>query len=112
MIWFGILIAINLQTSFLTPPFGFALFFLRSVAPNSTYTDKITGKRIERVKTTHIYKGALPFVGLQLIVIALLIAFPQLTIGNAGLDEQINVDEIRIEIMDTSDDGWGGDSGW
>lgn len=62
-IWLGVIVAVNLQTSFLTPPFGFALFYLRGVAPNS-------------VTTRQIYEGALPFVVLQLVVIALLIAFP------------------------------------
>ena len=64
-IWLGILIAINLQTSFLTPPFGFALFYLRGVAPNS-------------VKTKDIYLGALPFVGLQLLILVLLFNYPLL----------------------------------
>ena len=62
-LWFGILIAINLQTSFLTPPFGFALFYLRGVAP-------------AEVKTTDIYRGVIPFIFLQLLVLALLVAFP------------------------------------
>lgn len=64
-VWLGVIVAVNLQTSFLTPPFGFALFYLRGVAPDS-------------VSTMTIYKGAVPFVVLQLIVIALLVAFPQL----------------------------------
>ncbi|MDW7565098.1 MAG: TRAP transporter large permease subunit [Nitrosomonadaceae bacterium] len=62
-LWFGILIAINLQTSFLTPPFGFALFYLRGVAP-------------AEVKTTDIYRGVIPFIFLQLLVLTLLVAFP------------------------------------
>ena len=64
-VWLGIMIAINLQTSFLTPPFGFALFYLRSVAPDS-------------VQTTDIYRGALPFVGIQLLALLLLAAWPDL----------------------------------
>lgn len=64
-VWLGVIVAVNLQTSFLTPPFGFALFYLRGVAPDS-------------VSTMTIYKGAVPFVFLQLIVIVLLVAFPQL----------------------------------
>ena len=62
-IWLGIMIAINLQTSFLTPPFGFALFYLRGVAPDS-------------ISTKSIYIGALPFVLIQLIVLILLAYFP------------------------------------
>ncbi len=64
-IWLGVIIAVNLQTSFLTPPFGFSLVYLRSVAPGS-------------VRTTQIYRGAAPFVALQALVIALLIIFPEL----------------------------------
>ena len=64
-LWLGIMIAINLQTSFLTPPFGFALFYLRGVAPPS-------------VKTTQIYYGAIPFVIIQLLMLFILWHFPEL----------------------------------
>ncbi len=64
-IWLGILIAINLQTSFLTPPFGFSLFYLRGVAPAS-------------VATSDIYRGVIPFIGIQLVLMGLLIIFPEL----------------------------------
>ena len=64
-IWFGVLIAMNLQTSFLTPPFGFSLFYLRSVAP-------------KEVTTAHLYRGAVPFIGLQLIMVIALIMYPDL----------------------------------
>ena len=64
-VWLGIMIAINLQTSFLTPPFGFALFYLRGVAP-------------ERVRTMHIYKGVVPFIIIQLIAMALIAYWPRL----------------------------------
>ncbi len=64
-VWLGVIVAVNLQTSFLTPPFGFSLFYLRSVAPPS-------------VSTMQIYRGAVPFVALQIVVIALLIVFPEL----------------------------------
>ena len=62
-IWLGVMMAINLQTSFLTPPFGFALFYLRGVAPKS-------------VPTAAIYRGAIPFIGIQLIGLALVALFP------------------------------------
>ncbi|WP_144820578.1 TRAP transporter large permease [Marinobacter piscensis] len=65
MIWFAILIAMNLQTSFLTPPFGFALFYLKGVAP-------------PQVQTTDIYKGVLPFILLQVLVLAMIVIFPEL----------------------------------
>jgi TRAP-type mannitol/chloroaromatic compound transport system permease large subunit len=64
-VWLGVMMAINLQTSFLTPPFGFALFYLRGVAPDS-------------VSTGQIYRGAIPFVVIQLFMLALLAFFPQL----------------------------------
>ena len=64
-VWLGIMIAINLQTSFLTPPFGFALFYLRGVAPPS-------------VTTAQIYRGAIPFVAIQLLALLLIAAFPEL----------------------------------
>jgi tripartite ATP-independent transporter DctM subunit len=64
-IWFGVLLGVNMQTSFMHPPFGFALFYLRSVAP-------------KEVKTTDIYWGAVPFVLIQVVMVALVLAFPQL----------------------------------
>ena len=64
-VWLGVMIAINLQTSFLTPPFGFSLFYLRGVAP-------------PEVATTDIYKGVIPFVVIQLLALALLAAWPSL----------------------------------
>ena len=62
LIWFGVLLGVNMQTSFMHPPFGFALFYLRSVAPSEEYIDRITGKRWRRVTTGQIYWGAVPFV--------------------------------------------------
>ena len=65
LVWYGVIIGANMQTSFLTPPFGFALFYLRGVAP-------------PEVTTGHIYRGAIPFIILQLIILVAIIAFPQL----------------------------------
>ncbi|MBT7581819.1 MAG: TRAP transporter large permease subunit, partial [Kordiimonadaceae bacterium] len=62
-IWLGVMVAMNLQTSFLTPPFGYALFYLRGVAPE------------DRVKTTDIYKGVLPYIVIQLIALIILYNF-------------------------------------
>ncbi|HET7411261.1 MAG TPA: TRAP transporter large permease subunit, partial [Pararhizobium sp.] len=76
LIWFGVLLAINMQTSFMHPPFGFALFYLRSVAPNGTYVDKPTGRKIEGIRTSQIYWGAVPFVCIQIIMVAITIIFP------------------------------------
>ena len=66
-IWLGILIAINLQTSFLTPPFGFAIFYLKSVIPRN-------------IETLDIYKGVIPFIVIQIITIILIVIFPEITI--------------------------------
>ena len=82
LIWFGVLVGINLQTSFMTPPFGFALFYLRSVAPDKDLPDVQTGRLIRRVRTGDIYVGALPFVGVQVLMMALVIAFPALVLGD------------------------------
>ncbi|MEE1611598.1 TRAP transporter large permease [Microvirga sp. CF3016] len=78
LIWFGVMLGVNMQTSFMHPPFGFALFFLRSVAPKHAYTDRVTGKRMEPVTTGQIYWGAIPFVIIQLIMVAIVVLFPQI----------------------------------
>jgi TRAP-type mannitol/chloroaromatic compound transport system permease large subunit len=78
LIWFGVMLGVNMQTSFMHPPFGFALFFLRSVAPKSAYTDRVTGKRMEPVTTGQIYWGAIPFVVIQLIMVAIVVLFPNI----------------------------------
>ena len=78
LIWFGILLGVNMQTSFMHPPFGFALFFLRSVAPKKEYADKLTGKLTAPVTTGQIYWGAVPFVLIQVVMISLVILFPQM----------------------------------
>ena len=78
LIWFGIVIGINLQASFLTPPFGFALFYLRSIAPQSEWLDNVTNKMMPPVGTTEIYKGAIPFIFIQIGMIVLIIFQPGL----------------------------------
>ncbi|MFY7955229.1 MAG: TRAP transporter large permease [Burkholderiaceae bacterium] len=84
LIWFGVLLSVNMQTSFMHPPFGFALFYLRSVAP-------------KKVKTSDIYWGAVPFVGIQVIMVALIIAFPSMiSVANkTDMKEQI---ELNIDM--------------
>lgn len=76
LIWFGVLLAVNMQTSFVHPPFGFALFYLRSVAPKEDYHDRVTGKLINKVTTGQIYWGSVPFIILQIIMVAAVLAFP------------------------------------
>ncbi|MCW5635019.1 MAG: TRAP transporter large permease subunit [Rubrivivax sp.] len=94
MIWFGVIIAMNLQTSFLTPPFGFALFYLRSVAAKSDYKDRVTGAAIPAVSTGQIYKGSIAFIALQLTMVAAVIVWPKLVIG--GLDSGPVMDADRV----------------
>lgn len=97
LIWFGIILAMNLQTSFLTPPFGFALFYLRSVAARSDYTDQVTKQRIPAVTTAQIYKGSIAFIILQLIMVAAVIAYPKLVVGN--IEAAVKVDDATVTDM-------------
>jgi TRAP-type mannitol/chloroaromatic compound transport system permease large subunit len=97
LIWFGIIIAMNLQTSFLTPPFGFALFYLRSVAAKSDYNDRITGKRIPAVTTQQIYKGSIAFIILQLIMVAIVIAYPGIVLNNLDKASTVDPNSIKLE---------------
>ncbi|WP_317203763.1 TRAP transporter large permease subunit [Janthinobacterium sp.] len=83
LIWFGVLLGVNMQTSFMHPPFGFALFYLRSVAP-------------KEVKTSDIYWGAIPFVVIQVIMVALIIAFPHLVSVEKKVDMKEQI-ELKIE---------------
>jgi len=83
LIWFGVMLCVNMQTSFLHPPFGFALFYLRGVAP-------------KEVKSSDIYWGAMPWIGLQTIMVILVIAFPITVTGL--LDKPVNVDLNKIKI--------------
>lgn len=76
LIWFGVLLGVNMQTSFMHPPFGFALFYLRSVAPRVPYIDRVTGRQTAGVTTGQIYWGAVPFVLIQVVMVGLTIAFP------------------------------------
>ena len=76
LVWFGVILGVNMQTSFMHPPFGFALFYLRSVAPREAFIDRVTQRRMAPVTTGQIYWGAVPFVIIQVIMIGLTIAFP------------------------------------
>jgi len=98
LIWFGVLLGVNMQTSFMHPPFGFALFYLRSVAPTKEYLDRVTRKFIAPVTTAHIYWGAIPFVLIQLIMVGLVIAFPRLVLASLDTGPKINPATIHIEI--------------
>jgi TRAP-type mannitol/chloroaromatic compound transport system permease large subunit len=98
LIWFGVLLAVNMQTSFMHPPFGFALFYLRSVAPTKAYTDRITKQLIQPVTTMQIYWGAVPFVLIQIVMVGLIIAFPGIVSGGLDKKEVFDMDKIRIEM--------------
>ncbi len=98
LIWFGVLLGINMQTSFMHPPFGFALFYLRSVAAKVPYLDRITGKTIQPVTTGQIYWGAVPFVCIQVIMVGLTIAFPQMVMHYKGDAAVVDPSTIKIEV--------------
>jgi TRAP-type mannitol/chloroaromatic compound transport system permease large subunit len=101
LIWFGVLLAVNMQTSFMHPPFGFALFFLRSVAPEKQYVDRVTQKVMEPVTTMQIYKGAIPFVLIQLTMVGVLIAFPQIVTGALDKEVNANLEDIGAQMRDS-----------
>ena len=84
LVWFGVILAINMQTSFMHPPFGFALFYLRSVASRE-------------LRTSDIYRGAVPFVIMQLMMVGAVIMFPTLVTGNMEKQKKVDIDSIRIE---------------
>ena len=109
LIWFGIILAVNMQTSFMHPPFGFALFYLRSVAPRQRFIDKVTGKWTEPVKTSQIYWGAVPFVMIQIVMIAVVIAFPQMVMHYKG--PAIDPSKVQMTLPDMPGLGGGGFGG-
>jgi tripartite ATP-independent transporter DctM subunit len=98
LIWFGVIIAINLQTSFLTPPFGFALFYLRSVAAKADYNDRVTNQRIPAVTTVQIYKGAIAFIVIQVVMVIAVIAWPHLVLDSLDKATVVNIDDVKIEM--------------
>jgi len=98
LIWFGVILGVNMQTSFMHPPFGFALFYLRSVAPRESYTDRVTGKRTDGITTGQIYWGAIPFVVIQVVMVLLVILFPAMVMHYKGTGTQIDPSKIKIDI--------------
>ena len=83
-IWFGVMLAVNMQTAFMHPPFGFALFYLKSVAPKP-------------IRTADIYWGAIPFLAIQIVMVAMVLAFPQVVLRDAPADAS-SVREIPIDV--------------
>jgi tripartite ATP-independent transporter DctM subunit len=98
LIWFGVMLGVNMQTSFMHPPFGFALFYLRSVAPREPYIDRVSGKLTDGITTGQIYWGAIPFVLIQCIGVGLVIAFPSLVMHYKGLGTGVDPSKVKIEI--------------
>ena len=89
LIWFGVLLSVNMQTSFMHPPFGFALFYLRSVAP-------------KEIKTSDIYWGAVPFVVIQVLMVTLIILFPNLVSVDSKTDMKEQI-ELKIDFPSNTD---------
>jgi tripartite ATP-independent transporter DctM subunit len=102
LIWFGVLLGLNMQTAFMHPPFGFSLFYLRSVAPRAPYKDRVTGAAVQPITTGQIYWGAVPFVVIQVLMIGLTIAFPSMVMRYK--EGQIHVDPASIQIQAPSYD--------
>ncbi len=96
LIWFGVTIAMTLQTSYLTPPFGFALFFIRSVAAHRDYVDPVTRQVIPAVRTAQIYRGSIAFVLLQITMVGILLAFPGLVTDRLGKPVQVDLDSLQL----------------
>ena len=94
LVWFGILLAMNMQTSFLTPPFGFALFYLRSVAARHDYTDQVTRKLIPAVTTGQIYKGSIAFIILQVIMVSVILFNPGLVSSGITKTERLSQEKV------------------
>ena len=92
------LLGVNMQTSFMHPPFGFALFYLRSVAPSRETIDRVTGRLIAPVTTAQIYWGAIPFVVIQLVMVGVLIGFPDLVLASLDHGPKIDPSKIQIEV--------------
>ncbi len=107
LIWFGVLLGINMQTSFMHPPFGFALFYLRSVAARVPYLDKMTGKTMQPVTTGQIYWGAVPFVCIQIVMVALTLMFPQMVMHYKDTGAGVDPSTIKIELPGLGTPGTG-----
>ncbi|NOU07982.1 MAG: TRAP transporter large permease subunit [Hyphomicrobiaceae bacterium] len=107
LIWFGVILGVNMQTSFMHPPFGFALFYLRSVAPVAPFVDKVTGKTTAGVTTGEIYWGAIPFVIIQCIMVGLVIAFPGMVMHYKSQVPVMDPSKVQINIPGLGGPGGG-----
>jgi tripartite ATP-independent transporter DctM subunit len=100
-IWFGVLLCVNMQTSFMHPPFGFALFYLRGIADTLFKNGAIP----EKVKSKDIYLGAIPWVIMQLVLVAIVIFFPQTVTVFLDKEVKVDIDKVKIEAPTKSDFG-------
>jgi len=107
LIWFGVLLAVNMQTSFMHPPFGFALFYLRSVAPKDDYTDRVTGRTVAKVTTEQIYWGSIPFIVIQLGMVAAVMAFPGMVTHYKADASTVDPSTVEINIDTTYGNDYG-----
>ncbi len=101
LIWFGVLLCVNMQTSFMHPPFGFALFYLRGIA-DTLFKEK----RIDKpVKSSDIYLGSIPWVVMQLILVAIVIFVPETVTAFLDKAEKIDLDKVNLELVIENPDG-------
>jgi Tripartite ATP-independent periplasmic transporter, DctM component len=94
MVWFGVLLCVNMQTSFMHPPFGFALFYLRGIADTLFKNGSLPAK----VESRDIYLGAIPWVLLQLLLVVIVIFFPQTVTVFLDAETKVDLDKVRIEL--------------
>ena len=94
MVWFGVLLCVNMQTSFMHPPFGFALFYLRAIA-DTLYKN---GSIKEKIQSKDIYLGSIPWVILQLCLVVVVIFFPQTVTVFLDKEQKIDIDKIQLEV--------------
>jgi tripartite ATP-independent transporter DctM subunit len=104
LIWFGVLLGVNMQTSFMHPPFGFALFYLRSVAPAQDFVDRVTGATVAKVTTGQIYWGAAPFVLIQLLMVGAVIIWPELVTWGLDAGPEADLGSIQIPVSEDAGD--------
>ncbi len=105
LVYLGVLIGMTLQTSFLTPPVGFSLFYLRSVASKDDYKDAVTGARIKGMSTNTINLGATAFVALQVVMVAIMLWKPELVLMGLGEQSKIDPAGVTLDIVPTEAPG-------
>ena len=95
LIWFGVLLCVNMQTSFMHPPFGFALFYLRGVADQIYKSGAVSKPILSR----DIYLGAIPWVVMQLVLVAVVIFWPESVTAFLDKEAAVNTDDVHIEMQ-------------